>query len=138
MINTIIKYKNVFFIVVIILVLLALAKIPSITFNTNFSFFLADNDPEYLFYKNLKSEIKDDESILIIGIKNETSIYEKDFINAVQHFTDSLKQLEEVKTVKGLTNLSYPVKSLFGLISRYLIEITNGSAWHFKQEGKDQ
>lgn len=125
MINTIIKYKNVFFIVVIILVLLALAKIPSITFNTNFSFFLADNDPEYLFYKNLKSEIKDDESILIIGIKNETSIYEKDFINAVQHFTDSLKQLEEVKTVKGLTNLSYPVKSLFGLISFPYIEVND-------------
>ncbi len=125
MIYTIIKYKYTFFIVVIILALIALAKIPSITFNTDFSFFLADNDPEYLFYKNLKSEIKDDESILIIGVKNETSIYEKAFINAVRSFTDSLKQLEEVKTVKGLTNLSYPVKSLFGLISLPYIEVND-------------
>lgn len=123
--KTIIKYKYVLFVTVIVFVLLALIKVPSIKFNTDFSLFLADDDPEYFFYEQLKSEIKDDESLLIIGVKNDSSVYHKDFIKKVQSFMTDLKQLKEVKSVKGLTNLSYPVKSLIGLISFPYINVSD-------------
>lgn len=123
MLKIIVKYKVLSLLLVIIIIGLALSNVKSIVVNTNFFQFLPDNDPEYAFYKQVKLEIKDDESLLIIGIKNKESIFDKSFIESVQSFTDSLSQITEIKEVKGLTNLSYPMNSFFGLINVPYLEI---------------
>lgn len=123
MIKILVKYKVLFLLLVIIITGLALSNVKSIVVNTNFFQFLPDNDSEYDFYKQMKLEIKDDESLLIIGIRNEESIYNKNFIKKVQSFTDSLAQINEFKNIKGLTNLSYPMNSFFGLNKVPYLEI---------------
>lgn len=96
---------------------MACLKIPSVKINTDFSQFLPDDDPEYELYKALKSEIKDDESIIIIGIEHIPSIYNEIFLQKTQSFIDSLYQIEGINNINALTNLSYPVKSLFGVMN---------------------
>ena len=103
----------------------ACLKIPSIEINTDFSQFLPDNDPEYIFYENLKPEIKNDESIIIIAIKNNPSVFDHIFLENTQIFLDSLRKLDGVKKIRSLTDLKYPVKSLFGVIGFPYLEITD-------------
>ena len=117
MIKILIKYRLLVLFLVILLTVLASLKIPSVTINTDFSQFLPDNDPEYVLYKELKSELKDDESILIIGIEHKPSIYNTLFLQEIRRFIDSLQNVDGIYHAKALTNLSYPVKSLFGVLS---------------------
>ncbi|HEX9825712.1 MAG TPA: MMPL family transporter, partial [Flavobacteriaceae bacterium] len=126
MIKILVKYKFLFLLLVIIITGFGLFNLNSIVVKTNFFQFLPDNDPEYDFYKQIKLEIKDDESLLIIGVRNEESIFNKSFIKRVQNFTDSLSQITEFKDVKGITNLSFPMNSLFGLIDVPYLEIKDG------------
>lgn len=117
MIKVLIKYRLLFLSLVILLTVLACLKIPSVEINTDFSQFLPDNDPEYELYKTLRAEIKDDESILIIGVEHTPSIYNKQFLHETQRFIDSLHQIDGINHINALTNLSYPVISLFGVMS---------------------
>ncbi len=90
--------------------------LPSIKINTDFSQFLPDNDPEYQYYQNIKTQLKDNHAVLIFGIKNETTIYEKDFLYQVDSFVHNLKDIEGRNNIRSITNLSYPIKSLTGLV----------------------
>lgn len=125
MIKILIKYRFLFLSLVILLIILACLKIPSVKINTDFSQFLPDNDLEYLHYKKLKSEIKDDESILIIGIEHNPSIYNKIFLQRTQSFIDSLEQVDGIYNINSVLNLSYPVKSLFGIIGIPYLPLTD-------------
>lgn len=125
MIKTLVKYKILFFLLIIFLTVIASFNISSIKVNTNFSQFLPDNDPEYLFNKNLKDQLKNDESILIIGIENLPTIYNKSFLKNVNAFTDSLENIENIKNIRSITNLSYPIKSMFGLLSFPYLELND-------------
>lgn len=116
MIKILIKFRLLILSLVIFLTILACLKIPSVTINTDFSQFLPDNDPEYALYKALKTEIKDDESILIIGIEHQPSVYDQQFLKYTQRFIDSLQRIEGINHINALTNLSYQVKSLFGVM----------------------
>jgi len=117
MIRILLKYRYFLLLIVIVLTITAVLKIPSIQLNSEFLQFLPENDEEYLFYKKLNSEIQDDEYLLLIGVKNENTIFDTNFLQDVQTFSDSLNKLTNVKNIKGLTNLSYPYKTLFGFIS---------------------
>lgn len=117
MFKFLIRYKFLFLLIITVLAILAGRQIPSIEVNTDFSQFLPDNDPEYLFHKKLKSEIKDDESIIIVGIENNPTVYDSAFIMKTSSFIDSLNQVDGVYHIRALTNVSYPVRSLLGILS---------------------
>ena len=123
MIKILVKYRFWFLLLVISLTILASLKITSITINTDFSQFLPDNDPEYTFYKEIKSEIQDDEFLLVLGIENKETVFNKKFIEKVKSLTDSLNSIEEINDVKNLTNLSYPTNSFFGIVNIPYLEI---------------
>jgi len=112
-------------VLIISLTVIASFKISTIKINTDFSQFLPDDDPEYLFYKKLKEQLKNDESILIVGIENSPTIYNRPFIEKVQTFIDSLEGIQGVNQIRAITNLSYPVKSMFGLLSFPYLELND-------------
>ena len=123
MIKTLIRYRFWFLLLVMSLTVLAGLKITSISINTDFSQFLPDNDPEYNFYKEIKSEIQDDEFLLVLGIENKGSVFNKVFIEKVKALTDSLKRSEDINGVKNLTNISYPTNSFLGIVNIPYVEI---------------
>ena len=123
MIKILIKYRFWFLLLVISLTILTCLKITSISINTDFSQFLPDKDPEYAFYKEIKSEIQDDEFLLVLGIENKETVYNKKFIEKVKSITDSLKSIEAINDVKNLTNTAYPTNSFFGIVNIPYLEI---------------
>ena len=70
MIKLLIKYRFWFFVLISILGVLTGLKVTSINYDTEFSQFLPDHDPEHDFYKQIKSEIEDDEYLIVLGIEN--------------------------------------------------------------------
>jgi len=127
MIDLIVKYKSLLLILIIGSTVFALVKMQSLYFNTDFSQFLPENDPEYTFYNQIKSEIQDDENILVVGIENASTVFNFDFLNQVQIFTDSLKTIPNLKKVRGLADLSYPVNTFFGLIKLKYLNIKDST-----------
>lgn len=140
MIKILAKFRYVVSLLILLGVIATLFKISSIRVDTDFSQFLAENDPEYEFYKNAQLEIRDDESLLIIAVKNEQSIYNRAFLKRVNSFTEKIKKIPQVNNVKGLIDLSFPVKSMLGLsqISYLTINDTIPVQNFKKRIGKDR
>ncbi|MDX1472278.1 MAG: MMPL family transporter, partial [Flavobacteriaceae bacterium] len=110
------KYRFYFLGLILLTAILSCFKISSIQINTDFSQFLPDNDPEFSFYKDVQSQMKGSESLIVLGVTNTPSIYSEQFLNNVHVFVDSLKDINGIKSVRGLTNLSRPTRSLFGTV----------------------
>lgn len=116
MILKFIKYKYLWLCLVLLLMLITLYNIQYLEIKTDFSQFLPENDSELTFYNKIKSELNDDENILMLSIKSEKSIFNKQYLNHVNQFTDSIRQINNIKKITGLTNLKYSIKTFFGLV----------------------
>ncbi|GLU42647.1 efflux RND transporter permease subunit [Allomuricauda sp. NBRC 101325] len=116
MVQILLKYKYSFLLLLIVLTLWAVSLLPSIKINTDFSQFLPGNDPEYVYYQSVKSQLKDDHALLIFGIEHTETIYEKKFLNHVDSFVNDLKSIDGRNNIRSLTNLAYPIKIPMGLV----------------------
>ena len=135
MIRYLLKFKFIALLIIAVLVIWFSSEIPSIKINTDFSQFLPDNDPEYTFYKELKNEIKSDETLLMIALEHNPSVFENDFLKDTKVFLDSLRGVEGIRRVSSLHQMSYPVKSPFGIISFPYLRVndsTDASAYRSK------
>lgn len=126
MIKKLIKYRYLSLVFVIILTAISLWFIPSLFFKTDFSQFLPENDPAYIFYKAINNELENDENILVIGIEEE-DIFNYDILKKVTIFIDSVSKLSGVRRIKGLTNLTYPVKTLFGVVQMHYLNLSDSA-----------
>lgn len=127
MIKKLIKYKRLLLFFVISMTAIAVWNIPSLYFKTDFSQFLPENDPAYIFYQYINSELENDEDILVIGIEHDTNIFNHEFLKKVETFSDSLRKLSGVKKIRGLTNLTYPVKSILGVIQMHYLNLEDST-----------
>ena len=135
MIRYLLKFKFIALLIIAVLVIWFSSEIPSIKINTDFSQFLPDNDPEYTFYKELKNEIKSDETLLMIALEHNPSVFENDFLKDTKVFLDSLRGVEGIRRVSSLHQMSYPIKSPFGIISFPYLRVndsTDASAYRSK------
>lgn len=94
---------------------LAVHRIPAIKINTDFYQFLDQDDDEYVFFKKVQSQLKDDQTLLLLAIKNQPTVLEINFLKSIDSTVQKLKNIEHVESIQSITTLSYPVKSLFGI-----------------------
>ena len=71
MIDSLLKYRYPALIILIIFFGIALFKAPLAEINADVSQFFPEGDSDYEFYKRIKSEFKDDEQLILVGIKNQ-------------------------------------------------------------------
>ncbi len=116
MINILLKYRYLHVAVLALIVVLALIKAPFIQVDADISQFFHEDDVDYTFYKELQSEFSSQENLILLGVKSQDSVFNTTFLNKVTVLTDSLKDIPKIKKVNSLLNLSYPVKSMFGII----------------------
>ena len=116
MIDKLFKYKYLYLFLISVLVSFALIKAPAIHVDTDISLFFNEDDPDYNFYQEMKSEFSSQENMILLGIKSKDSIFNTIFLDKVSILADSIKNTLNVKTVKSLLNLSYPIKTTFGII----------------------
>lgn len=116
MINNLFKYKFISLLLLFVIVGLAATKAPSIHVNTDISQFFHEDDADFRYYKKLKSEITNDENLILFAIKNKDSVFQIEFIDTVNALQNRIKKTNNIKGVNSLLNLSYPIKSMFGII----------------------
>ena len=121
MFDNLTKYKYSFTAILIILLTIAITKAPLIQVDTNITQFFNEDDSDYQFYQEMNSEFSSQENIILLGLKSEDSIFNTKFLQKTSILIDSIKLKSHVKNVKSILNLSFPVKTAFGISAiRYI------------------
>lgn len=88
-------------------------------FGTDYDFekFFPKNDPETDFFFEFREKFETDNDFLLIAVKNESGVFDKDFLNQISILTDSLSDLNYISEVQSPTNLKEIVFNPLGLIT---------------------
>ena len=115
MINNLLKYRYLHLAVLALIVALALVKAPFIQVDADISQFFHEDDADYSFYKELQSEFSSKENLILLGVQAKDSVFETKFLKKVELLTNNITEIPNIKKVNSLLNLSFPVKSMFGI-----------------------
>ncbi len=95
-------YKRLSILILIIATVItgfALWRITKIGFDYNFENFFPRRDKDTDFFNEHRKKFGTDNDFILIGIKNNEGIFEKDFLLKVKRLTDTLKTITHVKEV---------------------------------------
>jgi uncharacterized protein len=85
-------------------------------FDYNFESFFPKGDTDLEFFLKFREKFENDNDFILIGIDNQGSIFEKDFLSKINALTNDLKSAEHIVSVASLTNLKFPVVSAVGMM----------------------
>lgn len=134
MINKILKYRYFNLILLALIVLLALIKAPFIQVDADISQFFHADDADYAFYQDLKAEFSSQENLILLGVNSPDSVFSIEFLKKIQRLTDDIKNVPDVKKVTSLLNLSFPVKSMFGIIGVPYLKIEDADEMSYNKQ----
>jgi predicted RND superfamily exporter protein len=115
LVDYLIKYRYAIVVLLLTLAAIAVHRLPAIQINTDFSQFLDQDDHEYVFFKKVQSQLKDDQNLLLLALKNQPTVLERNFLKRIDATIQKLKNIDHIASIQSITTLSYPVKSLFGI-----------------------
>ena len=77
----------------------ALYQISLLTFDYEFEHFFPSNDPELEFYQEFTDKFDTDIDFVIIGLKNEEGIFQKDFLSASSEMVKEIRVIPHVQRI---------------------------------------
>ncbi len=111
----ILKYRKIIISVFIVLALLSGYFTTKLNFGFSFDQFFPQGDPDLEFYKKFIEDFETDDNFLLVAIENESTVFDSTFLNKFHQLALDMRELPFVTQVQSLTQLSYPVKTPFGL-----------------------
>ena len=121
--------KKLFVVLFILLGVMAASKLDELQFSFDFSQFFPEEDPDLAFYDSYVEEFGTDDNFLLIAVKNDPNVFQQDFLNSFQAFSEESKTFEYVLESSSLTSLSYPLKTSFGYTTLPIIHIDDPSQY---------
>ena len=122
----------------ILLGILSATKLDELKFSFDFSHFFPEEDPDLAFYDSYVKEFGTDDNFLLIAVENKPNVFQQDFLNKFQAFSQESKGFEYVLESNSLTTLSYPLKTSFGYTTLPIFHINDPHQyqkdWHKIQE----
>ena len=107
-------FKKIFIILFFGLGVLSASVLQDLKFSFDFSQFFPEEDPDLAFYKEFVAEFGTDDNFLLVAVKNDSSVFDSDFLNRFHTFSEESKTFSYVTEGVSLTTLSYPLKTSFG------------------------
>ncbi len=92
----------------------SVSVLDNLKFSFDFSQFFPEEDSDLAFYNSFMEEFGTDDNFLLVAVKNDPTIFDKDFLNRFNSFSLETKQFSYVTESNSLTTLSYPLKTSFG------------------------
>lgn len=87
-------------------------------FDYNFESFFPRNDKDTEFFKDYRTKFGTDNDFVLIGIRNEGGIFQKEFLDKLKRLTDTIKTLPDVKEVLSPVTIQEPIRDpLLGTIT---------------------
>ncbi|WP_339627608.1 MMPL family transporter [uncultured Maribacter sp.] len=130
--------KKICIVVFILFGVLSATKLDELKFSFDFSQFFPEEDPDLAFYDSYVEEFGTDDNFLLIAVEYKPNVFQKDFLNKFQAFSQESKDFEHVLESNSLTTLSYPLKTSFGYTTLPILHINDSlqyqKDWHKIQE----
>ena len=130
--------KKICIVVFVLFGVLSATKLDELKFSFDFSQFFPEEDPDLAFYDSYVEEFGTDDNFLLIAVEYKPNVFQKDFLNKFQAFSQESKDFEHVLESNSLTTLSYPLKTSFGYTTLPIVHIKDSlqyqEDWHKIQE----
>ncbi len=88
-----------------------------VKFTFDFEQFFPDGDEDLAFFREFVREFESDENFMLIAVRREEGVFEKNFLEQVHDLTLKARDLPHVLASQSLTKMGYPVKTPFGFTS---------------------
>lgn len=95
----------------------------NIRFDYNFENFFPKDDKDLEFYLDYREQFEYDNEFALIGIENGKGIFDKTFLEKVDRFSDSLKNIPNITRVLSPTQVKHPIIGPLGAIEAPYIHI---------------
>lgn len=96
-----------------------------IRFDYNFEHFFPVESDDATFFYNFREKFGSDNEFIIVAVKRESGIFEKEFLEQVEAYCDSTKRMSNVRSVTSLTTVRYPIINSFGIIEVPLLNLNS-------------
>ncbi|MCB0846440.1 MAG: MMPL family transporter [Bacteroidetes bacterium] len=98
------RYSLIALIAVALLTVFFAWGIRGITFDHNLEKFFPHNDPETLFFEQFRKDFENDNDFILIGLVNQSGIFDQEFLTSVDSLSSLLKDIPEIEEVFSPTN----------------------------------
>ena len=98
----------------ILLSILSACSLPFLKFAFNFEQFFPVGDEDLEYFQDFIAEFESDDNFLLIAIENKPSVFDTQFLQKLETFTEACKSVSHVKNVQSLTTFKYPTVTPFG------------------------
>lgn len=123
----VLKYRKTTLLVAGLITILAALCIPKMKAKYNFEEYFPQNDEAVHFYREYAKSFDSDARLLLLGFKNEPSIFEKAFLENLDSLNHQLSQFPDIKKAIGITQMTEPRKTPFGILERPILKIQQGN-----------
>ncbi len=106
--------KKISIAIFLLLGILSATVVGNLKFSFDFSQFFPEEDPDLAFYNDFVAEFGTDDNFLLIAVKNDSTVFDNQFLNRFNRFSEESKTFSFVTQSNSLTTLSYPLKTSFG------------------------
>ena len=93
-----------------VLTVLAGWRASQIGFNYDFEAFFPEDQPETAFYLQFREAFSTDNDFILVGLKGENGVFDRDFLQATRDLASALDTVEGVTGVIDPTGLTLPVQ----------------------------
>ena len=125
MVPKLLSLENISFILLAVLLIVSLFNIPAIKIDADISQFFHEDDADFEFYQELKTEFANQEDILVLGILTEGPSLENDSFIQLHNISQYIKELPSIEKVSSVLTVSYPLKTSFGVIPTPYVSKSN-------------
>lgn len=94
-------------------------------FDYDFENFFPQNDPDLEYFLKFREQFQNDNDFVLISLGDSTSVFNQDFLNKIDHFTNEARKLNHVTEVVSPTQIKTPIMNSFGFIEVPLLHINN-------------
>ena len=113
----------------ILLAVISTFSLFNLKFSFDFSQFFPEGDEDLIFYQDFIAEFGVDDSFLLIAIENDSTVFEKDFLERFDAFSKKAKKLPYAIQNQSLTTLFYPLKTSFGYSRLPIINLSDSTKY---------
>jgi uncharacterized protein len=107
-----------------IITVFAAFQIPKLQFNYDFEKFFPQGDEDLKFFLDYRQKFTPDTDFILVGLEDETSVFNQEFLQEVDRLTDTLETLPFTNSVSSPTRLKSLILGPFGPIEVPYIHVS--------------
>jgi predicted RND superfamily exporter protein len=120
-VNLILKFSRGILIVAAFFAAFSLFKAKDIGFEYNLEVFFPADDPDVAYMARFREKLERDDLFLLVAIDHTQSIYDTAFLQQLEDFTKSCRQLPLIKQAESIATIREPIRTPFGMSFRKIL-----------------